>query len=54
MWQKFGAGIWEALAKRYPDIDMNYVRTLAVLSFPRSVFPFAMTPCCDDVHDHLL
>ena len=26
MWQKFGAGIWEALAKRYPDIDMNEVR----------------------------
>ena len=23
MWQKFGAGIWEALAKKYPEIDMN-------------------------------
>jgi hypothetical protein len=28
MWQKFGAGIWEALAKRYPDIDMNSVSAL--------------------------
>jgi hypothetical protein len=25
MWQKFGAGIWEALSKRYTDIDMNEV-----------------------------
>jgi hypothetical protein len=25
MWQKFGVGIWEALAKRYTDIDMNEV-----------------------------
>ena len=26
MWSKFGAGIWEALAKRYPDMDMDQVR----------------------------
>ena len=25
MWQKFGAGIWEALAKKYLEIDMNDV-----------------------------
>ena len=25
MWQKFGPGIWEALAKKYTDIDMNQV-----------------------------
>ena len=25
MWQKFGAGIWEALSKRYTDVDMNEV-----------------------------
>ena len=25
MWQKFGAGIWEALAKKYPSIDMAQV-----------------------------
>ena len=54
MWQKFGAGIWEALAKRYPDIDMNYVRAGAVLPFSGSALPIAMTSCCDDVRDHLL
>jgi hypothetical protein len=54
MWQKFGAGIWEALAKRYPDIDMNYVRTCAVLPFPGSVLPITRTSCWCTLRDHLL
>ncbi len=26
MWNKFGAGIWEALAKRYAEVNMAEVR----------------------------
>ena len=29
MWQKFGAGIWEALAKKYLEIDMNDVSSMS-------------------------
>ena len=29
MWQKFGAGIWQALAGKYPEIDMDQVWTFA-------------------------
>ena len=42
MWQKFGAGIWEALAKRYPDIDMNSV---SALGGSHCVNPLLAYPC---------
>ena len=34
MWQKFGPGIWEALAKRYTDVDVLQVRALPSLVLP--------------------
>jgi hypothetical protein len=38
MWQKFGAGIWEALAKKYTDIDMNNVSSGVVGDIGRRLY----------------
>ena len=43
MWQKFGAGIWEALSKRYTDVDMNEVCVLCVCVFGWD--PVLAAPC---------
>ena len=40
MWQKFGAGIWEALSKRYTDVDMNEVCVLCLCSGGIPYWPF--------------
>lgn len=44
-WQKFGAGIWKALAEKYPEINMGKVRRLAGVS---------VCVCCTDVQCRVL